>query len=118
MPQNLKEVIWIGSSKKDLSGFPGSVKKMFGVAIFYAQKGSKHPSATPMKGFKGAGVLEIIEDSDTDTYRCVYTVKLGKKIYILHAFKKKSKKGIATPRADIGLIASRLVDAKELEGIK
>ncbi len=75
-----------------------------GYALHLAQEGDKHPAAKPLKGFRGAGVLEIVEDYDTDSYRTVYTVKFADVVYVLHAFKKKSKKGIATPKADIGLI--------------
>jgi phage-related protein len=78
-----------------------------------AQWGEKHPSAKPLKGFKGAGVLEVVEDFDRDTYRAVYTVKLAGVIYVLHAFQKKSKQGIATPKQDIELIETRLKRAKE-----
>jgi phage-related protein len=113
-----KEVLWMGSSLKDLRSFPDEVKQVFGTAIYYAQRGGKHPQAKPMKGHKGAGVLEIIEDQAGDTYRCMYTVRYVDKIYILHAFQKKSKKGIATPQADIDVINSRLRVVKKLEGTK
>ena len=75
--------------------------------------GNKHPDAKPLKGFKGAGVLEIVEDFDGDTYRAVYTVKFEEIIYVLHAFQKKSKRGIATPKKDIDLIEARLNRAKK-----
>jgi len=113
-----KDVVWMGSSLRDLRSFPDEVKQVFGTAIYYAQLGGKHPQATPMKGHKGAGVLEIIEDHDKDTYRCMYTVKYENKIYVLHAFQKKSKKGIATPQADIDVINARLKEVKKLEGVK
>ena len=61
----------------------------------------KHPDAKPLKGFKGAGVLEIVSDFDGNTFRAVYTVKIKGVIYVLHAFQKKSKKGIATPKAEL-----------------
>jgi len=117
MAKNVKEVVWMGSSKRDLREFPDGVRQVFGIAIFFAQKGAKHPNSTPMKGHKGAGVLEVIEDFDSDTYRCVYTVKFGDKVYVLHAFKKKSKTGISTPQPDIEVINKRLADAKRLEGL-
>ena len=84
-----------------------------GYALHLAQEGDKSPAAKPLKGFRGAGVLEIVEDYDTDTYRTVYTVKFADVMYVLHAFKKKSKKGIATPKADIDLIKQRLQRAAE-----
>jgi len=85
---------------------------MVGTALHWAQLGEKHPDAKPMKGFKGANVLEIVEDYDGDTYRAVYTVRLAETVYVLHAFQKKSKRGIATPKRDVDLIKSRLKDAK------
>jgi phage-related protein len=84
-----------------------------GYALHLAQEGDKHPAAKSLKGFRGAGVLEIVEDYDTDSYRTVYTVKFADVVYVLHAFKKKSKKGIATPKADIDLIKQRLQRAAE-----
>ncbi len=114
--QKEKKVVWMGNSLKSLQGFPIDVKQIFGVAIYYAQLGGKHPQTKPMKGYKGSGVVEIVEDHDRNTYRCVYTVRYGDKIYILHAFQKKSKKGIATPQADLDIVNSRLKDAERLEG--
>ncbi len=81
--------------------------------MYLAQCGEKHPSAKPLKGFKGTGVLEIVEDFDGDTYRAVYTVKLVGVVYVLHAFQKKSKQGIATPKQDVDLNETRLKRAKE-----
>jgi len=113
-----KGVVWMGSSLKSLRSFPDEVKQVFGTAIYYAQRGGKHPQTKPMKGHKGAGVLEVIEDHAGDTYRCMYTVRYVDKVYVLHAFQKKSKKGIATPQADIDVINRRLRDVKKLEGVK
>ncbi|PLX95429.1 MAG: addiction module toxin RelE [Desulfuromonas sp.] len=118
MPHKEKEVIWLGSSLRELSAFPKEVKQTFGAAIYYAQLGGKHPQTKPMKGHKGAGVLEIVEDFDKETYRCIYTVRYGDRVYVLHAFQKKSKKGIATPQTDLDVVKARLKDVKELEGIK
>jgi len=118
MAKTEKDVLWMGSSRKDIREFPEEVRVVFGVAIYFAQLGGKHPQATPMKGHKGAGVLEVIEDYNKDTYRCMYTVRYGNKIYILHAFQKKAKKGIATPKGDIEVIKSRLREVKKLEGVK
>jgi len=84
---------FIGSSKNDLSGFPQKVKDCVGFALRTAQKGGKHPDAKPLSGFGGAGVLEVVSDFDSDTFRAVYTVKFKGVIYVLHAFQKKSKKG-------------------------
>jgi phage-related protein len=110
---NLKPVEWIGSSLEDLKQFPIPVSKKFGYALYVAQIGGKHPSAKPLKGFKCSGVLEIVQNFDTDTYRAVYTLRLAGVIYVLHTFQKKSKKGIATTKQDIELITKRLQEAQE-----
>jgi phage-related protein len=105
---------FVGSSKDDLSDFPNDVKPCIGLALRTAQKGGRHPDAKPLKGFKGAGVLEIISDFDGNTFRAVYTVRLRGVIYVLHAFQKKSRKGIRTPLNEIEKINSRLKDAEAL----
>jgi phage-related protein len=109
----LKPVEWISSSLDDLRKFPEDVQQMMGFALYLAQLGKKHPDSKPLKGFKGSGVLEIVEDFDGDTYRAVFTVKFEGIVYVLHAFQKKSKRGIATPKQDIDLIETRLKRAKE-----
>jgi phage-related protein len=111
--ENLKPVIWIGSSLLDLKEFPLEVQSDLGYALYFAQTNLKHPKAKPLKGFKGASVLEIVEDDDGDTDRAVYTVKLAGVVYVLHVFQKKSKHGIATPKQDIALIEKRLKLALE-----
>lgn len=103
-----KDVVWVASSLDDLKEFPESVRRTMGFAIFQAQCGGRHVNAKPLKGFGGGSVLEVVEDFDDDTYRAVYTVRLADVVYVLHAFQKKSKKGIATPRRDIDLIKARL----------
>lgn len=113
MNSRLKLVEWIASSLKDLKDFPTDVQQVMGYALYRAQCGEKHPDAKPLKGFIGAGVLEVVEDYDGDTYRAVYTVKFEGVVYVLHAFQKKSKHGIATPKLDIELIEARLKRAKE-----
>ena len=109
-----KELIWIGSSKEDLSAFPDEVKLVMGFARRAAQKGGKHARAKPLKGYKGAGVLEIVDDFDGDTYRAVYTVRFEEAVYALDAFQKKSKKGIATSKADLDRIKARLKRAEDM----
>ena len=111
-PHRLKRVVWIKSSRKDLKSFPGDVKRTVGLALYQAQLGGKAPSAKPLSGFTGAGVVEIVADYNTDTYRVVYTVTFGDFVYVLHAFQKKSKRGSATPKPDVALIRSRLKDAQ------
>ncbi len=109
----IKPVFWVGPSRKDLRAFPKEVKKEVGFALFQAQRGGKHVNAKPLKGFRGAGVLEVVEDHDGNTYRAVYTVKYAGAVYVLHAFQKKSTKGIQTPKHVIDLIEHRLQQAKE-----
>ncbi|HZL34773.1 MAG TPA: type II toxin-antitoxin system RelE/ParE family toxin [Tepidisphaeraceae bacterium] len=103
-----KPVRWIASSREDLREFPDEAKRDVGFALSYAQQGEKHPSAKPLKGFKGSGVLEVVEDYRGDTYRAVYTVRFARVVYVLHAFMKKSKTGIKTPRHEVKLIERRL----------
>lgn len=110
---SIKKIDWIGASKRDIREFPDEVKEDIGYALFEVQKGGKPVSAKPLKGFGGAGVLEIIENFDGDSYRAVCTVKFQKVIYVLHCFQKKSKHGIKTPQHDIDLIKQRLKIAEE-----
>lgn len=111
MAKSGKPLIWIGSSKKDLTGFPEDVKDVFGYALHLAQHGEKHIDAKPLQGFGGAKTLEVVEDHLGDTYRAVYTVKFEGRVYVLHCFKKKSRKGIETPKPDMDRIKARLKDA-------
>ncbi len=107
-PIKLKPVKWIASAKKDLLALPWEVKRAFGFALDQAQRGKKHEDAKPLKGFGGAGVLEVVEDYQSDTFRCVYTVRFENAVYVLHVFQKKAKKGVATPKPDMDLITQRL----------
>jgi phage-related protein len=109
----LATVEFIASSKGDLSAMPQDVKDTFGFAIYTAQSGGKHEDAKPLKGFKGAGVLEIVENHDGDTYRCVYTVRFSGVVYVLDAFQKKSKKGKETPKMDMDRVQRRLKTAQK-----
>jgi phage-related protein len=111
----IKPVAWIGSARADLSSFPEEVKDAVGYALYVAQMGGKHPDAKPLRGFGSAGILEIVENHAGDTYRVVYTVRLAERIYVLHAFQKKSKTGIKTPKSEIDLIKARLKRAEEEE---
>jgi phage-related protein len=107
-----KPCIFIGSSLKDLRRFPAKVKNRVGFALNAAQEGGEPIGAKALRGFGGRTVLELVEDFDSDTYRAVYTVRFAGVVYVLHAFQKKAKKGIATPQQDIELIKSRLRDAE------
>jgi phage-related protein len=109
----IRPLAFMGSSRRDLTAFPDATRQDVGYALYLAQRGRRAPSAKVLKGFGGGGVVEIVEDHDGDTYRCVYTVRLERAVYVLHAFKKKSKHGIATPKHDLDLIRSRLREAEE-----
>ncbi len=102
-----KPLDWVGSSKKDFLGFPEPVKDEMGNALGLAQFGGKHPSAKPWKG-QGAAVFEVVDDYAGDTYRAVYTVRFKEVVYVLHAFQKKSPKGIKTAQTDVDLVELRL----------
>lgn len=110
----MREVYWVGSSLNDLREFPEDVRSEVGYALYLAQGGGKHPNAKPLKGFKGAGVLEVVSDSAGDTYRAVYTVRFADAVYVLHAFQKKSTKGIKTSKRDMELVQERLKRAQEV----
>ena len=103
---------WIGTSREDLKRFPEEVRRAMGVALRWAQRDDKHPNSKPLTGFGGAGVLEIVEDDDRNTYRAAYTITLPGAIYVLHEFQKKSTRGIQTSRRDIELIRERLQAAQ------
>ena len=109
-----KLLCWIGSCKKDLMALPVDVRKFFGHALDFAQRGDKHDSAKPLHGFGDAGVLEVVEDDAGGTYRAVYTVKFEEAVFVLHCFQKKSKSGNATPKEDMEIIRTRLKRAREL----
>lgn len=108
-----KPLRWVGRSKEDLKAFPREVRWRVGGALWQAQSGGKAPYAKPLKGFGDAGVLEIVSDFDGDTFRAVYTVRFREAVYVLHAFQKKAKRGIATPKAELDLIHRRLRRARE-----
>ena len=110
---SIRKLIWVGSSRKELAGFPESVKDVMGYALHLAQCGDKHPDSKPLKGFGGAKIL-VVANFDRNTFRTVYTVKFAEVVYVLHCFQKKSKSGIAMPKPDMDLIKSRL---KEVEKI-
>ena len=116
---SLKPVIWVGSSRNNLRGFPDAVQDHIGYALYVAQRGDKHRDAKVLTGFGSAGVVEIVADYRGDTFRAVYTMRYAGALYVLHAFQKKSKTGRATPQRDLELIKHRLREAeriaKELE---
>ena len=108
-----KPIRWVASSKDDLSAFPNDVKARVGGALWDAQVGLKSPAAKPLKGFGDAGVLEVVVDFDGNAFRTVYTVRFARAVYVLHAFQKKSRRAIATPKGELDLIGIRLARARE-----
>ena len=109
----MRAIRWMGNSKKNLLSFPPEVKKLIGDELQFIQFGGMPKDAKPFKGIS-SGVFELAIKYDKEAYRTVVAVQLGNKIYVLHAFHKKSKKGISTPKQDIDLIKNRLNEAKEL----
>lgn len=122
MPRREKPLEWIGSSYKDLLAMPTEVRRRFGFALSLAQAGERHDDAKVLRGFGGAGVLEVVEDDAGGTYRAVYTVRYEEAVFVLHCFQKKSKRGIATPKQDMDVVRSRLkvaeIVARELRNEK
>jgi phage-related protein len=111
--QRTKRLDFVGPSREDLTDFPDEVKEDIGYALFEVQQGGKPGCAKPLKGFDGAGVLEILDDFRGGTYRAVCTVKFAEVVYVLHCFQKKSRHGIKTPKQDLELIRRRLKAAEE-----
>ncbi|MGO8757536.1 MAG: type II toxin-antitoxin system RelE/ParE family toxin [Terracidiphilus sp.] len=114
MDELVRPLVWLGSSRRDLRTFPREVRREMGVALYAAQQGETDPAAKPLKGFGGASVLEIVAQDQGGTWRAVYTVRYSEAVYVLHAFQKKSKRGIATPKQDLDLIKQRLAEAGRL----
>jgi phage-related protein len=111
-------VVFVGTSQHDVRAFPDAVRKLVGFALYRAQEGETHPNAKPLQGFGGAGVLEVIADNDGNTYRTVYTVRLTAAVYVLHAFQKKSVRGIRTPQHEMDLVRSRLAWAQRIDAAR
>ena len=107
-------MIWLGDTLATLRSFPQEVRDEMGYGLYLAQIREKYSEAKPLKRF-GPGVLEIIADHRGDTFRAVYTVRFAERVYVLHVFQKKSKKGIATPQPEIELVRQRLKRAAELD---
>lgn len=103
-----RPLLWVGRSKKDLLELPVPVRRFFGHALDFAQRGEQHGASKVLKGFGGAGMLEVVENDADGTYRAVYTVRFREAVFVLHVFQKKSKRGVATPQADMEVIRQRL----------
>jgi len=105
---NARPLKWVAGSYKDLMALPTDVRRLFGYALYLAQKGDKHDTAKVLKGFGDAGVLEVVENDVGGTYRAVYTVRFAEAVFVLHCFQKKSKHGVETPKSDMDIIRDRL----------
>jgi phage-related protein len=112
-----RPLVWIGSSRKEYLEFPAKVQDNFGFELFLAQTGQHPPSAKPLRG-SGSGTVELVDNFDGETYRAVYAVRFESAVYVLHAFKKKSKQGIKTPQSDIELIKRRLREAEAIDAAR
>lgn len=114
MSEHERPLEWVTSSYKDLMALPPAVRRLFGFALSLAQMGDQADTAKVLKGFGGAGVLEVIENDAGGTYRAIYTVKFAEAVFVLHCFQKKSKSGIATPKADMDIVRARLKIAEAM----
>lgn len=110
----MKRLFWIGSSRQDLKEFPSEVQDEIGHGLYLAQMGDRHVHAKTLSGLGNAKIIELRENDRSGTYRLVYTVEISEIIFVLHAFQKKSKSGIATSKQDIDLIKRRLREAEAL----
>lgn len=108
----MKRLFWMGSSREDLKEFPDEVQNEMGHGLYLAQMGERHNHAKTLSGMGSAKIIEIRETDRSGTFRIVYTIEMADCIFVLHAFQKKSKIGIATPRQEVDLIRRRLKDAE------
>ena len=109
----MRRIVWLGDSRRNIQAFPTGAQKLIGDELQLVQFGGMPKDAKPFKGI-GSGVFEIALAYEANAYRAVYAVQLGRKIYVLHAFQKKSKSGIKTTQKDVDLIKRRYKEAKEL----
>jgi phage-related protein len=107
----LKPVEWVGTALEELRACPEAVQDAVGYALYLAQCGEQHPAAKRLRG-ELRGLVEIVDDWGGNTYRAVYTASLAGVIYVLHVFRKKATRGIATPRHVIEGIKGRLRQAR------
>ena len=114
LDEHRRPVAWLGDSRRQAKNFPPQVRRSIGSALYDAQKGEKAPIAKPFKGV-GSGVFEIALRFDTDAYRTIYAAQIGWRLCVLHAFQKKSRHGIATPKSDVDLIKQRYRQAVKME---
>ena len=112
-PSVLRPLVWLGDSRRNIQVFPLGARKLVGDELQLVQFGGMPKDTKPFHGV-GSGVFEIAIAYESNAYRAVFAVQLGAKIYVLHAFQKKSKSGVKTPQKDIDLIKRRYKEAKEL----
>ena len=110
----MRPVVWLGNSRRNIQAFPPDARRIIGGELQLMQYGGMPKDAKPFRGI-GSGVIEIAIRHDGEAYRTVVALQFGRNIYVLHAYQKKSKKGIATPKQDVDLIKQRYKEAKELE---
>ncbi len=110
----MKILKWIGSSREDLKEFPDEIIDEMGHGLYLVQMGDRPSHAKTLSGFGSAKVIELKESDRSGTYRVVYTIEMAEFIFVLHAFQKKSKSGIATPKQEIDMIKRRLKEAESL----
>ncbi len=115
MIEQSRKLIYLGSSEKDATKLPDEVQELFAYALKVALAGGQHPDAKPLQGFNSRGILEVVSDYRSSTFREVYTVRYKEAVYVLHIFQKKSKKGIKTPKQDMDLIIQRLKWAETIQ---
>ena len=113
--RSVRPVFWFGGTKTFVSGLHEDIRDTIGQSLFEAQRGGKHSSAKPLRGFGDARVLEIVADHSGDTFRVVYTVRWPERVWVLHVFQKKSKVGIKTPKSELDLIDARLRQLRDSE---
>ena len=103
----MKNLTWLADSRSNVRSFPAGVQDDIGYALYVAQLGERSIKAKPLHGL-GSQVMEIVAYDSSGTYRAVYTVSIGESIYVIHAFQKKSKAGVATPKSEIDVVRQRL----------
>ena len=106
LPKPQKPIEWVGRALQELRALPASARDVMGYALFLAQHGELHRSAKRLRGDL-RGLIEVRDDWRGDTYRLVYTDKLGGAVYVLHAFRKKSHRGGSIPKRNLRMLKTR-----------
>ena len=111
--RNTRPIVWMKAARRDFEDFPDRPRDRLPDALTVVAEGGTPPMAKPLSGF-GSGVLELALAFRGDAFRVVYAVQLGADVWVIHAFQKKSKTGIKTPKHEIDLIHARLRRLKEI----